>query len=122
MKGFWHIVDAVLASLIITGFLIVASQSFAVTTGASEDLSERAYGLLQGLDDQGILKTYVANNDASGLNARLAFYTRNHSIQICGYSGVCSGTIPDETDVWVGNYITAGKDNYQPSVIRLYLW
>ena len=121
MRGFWHIVDAVLASLIIIGFLMIASQTV-VTQTEPERLNEVAYELLQGLDDQGVLKSCVAQLDATTLNAQVAFFSRNHSIEICGYSGDCTGTRPGENNVWVGNYITAGYGDYQPSIVRLYLW
>lgn len=121
MRGFWHIVDAVLAAVIIIGFLTSVSRTFVITP-EPESLNERVYDILQGLDDQGVLKGYAASMDASGLNSEIMFYSKNHTIEICDSAGTCTGTRPEASNVWAGSYITAGNNSYQPRLVRLYLW
>lgn len=121
MRGFWHTLDAVIAALIITSFFAVAAHTVVVTPGP-ENLNERAYDLLQGLDEQGILRDYVVNLDTAGLDSEVMLFAYNHSVEICDYSGACTGTAPEAKNVWVGSYLIAGKDSYNPHLVRLYIW
>jgi len=121
MKGYWHLVDAIMASLILVGFMVVVARPVIFVPGP-ENMNDIAYGLLEGLDDQGYLRPYAASHDYSGLNSRVAFYSHNHSVQICDYGGSCYGSSPPESNVWVATYLVAGDSVYQPMTVRLFLW
>ena len=121
MKGYWHLVDAVLVSLILVGFMaVIANPSISVPE--PENMNEVAYELLKGLDDQGYLRPYSAAHDYSGLDSRIRFYSHNHSVQICDFGGSCYGSRPSERNVWVATRVLSGDSVYQPMVVRLYLW
>ena len=121
MKGYWHLVDAILASLILVGFMaVIASPTISVPEPGN--LNEVAYELLKGLDDQGYIRSYAASHDYNGLNSKVSFYSHNHSIQVCDYRGGCYGSRPSEKNVWVATYLVSGDSVYQPMTVRLYLW
>ena len=120
-KGYWHLVDAILASLILMGFLVVVARP-AISVPEPENMNEIAYGLLEGLNDQGYMRTYAASHNYTELNSKIRFYSHNHSIQICDYGGSCYGSVPSEKNVWVATYLLAGDSVYSPMTVRLFLW
>ena len=121
MKGFWYIVEGVLAGIIIFGFLIAISGKYFAATGVT-DVSLKGYSILKSLDEQGILRNYTVNQDYDGLNSQIRLYTYNHSIQICNFSGVCNGTKPNATNLWVANYLISGDILYEPYEVKIYLY
>ena len=120
MKGFWYIIEGVLAGIILIGFLLVLASGYA--RFPAEDIGLRSYRILHELDQQGMLGSYAANNDYQGLNSQISLFGYNHSVQICSQSGICMGSAPDAGDVWVGNYMISGLDAYNPKLVRLYIW
>jgi|GEM_PF-2822993 hypothetical protein len=116
MKGFLYIFEAVLAGIIIVGFLAVLA-----AFPESRDTGANAYEILRGLDEQGVLRTYAVGGDYSGLNSIISTPGFSHSVQICSRSG-CSGSAPASHTVFTGSYFVAGKDSYSPALVRLYLW
>jgi hypothetical protein len=120
MRGFWYMLEAVIAGVIIFGFLAVISQTY--INPSQEDFTLQAYQSLKSLDEQGILRPYAAAGDWGGLNSQVKIYSRNHTIEICQASGSCTGQKPEGVNVWVGNYIISGNQNYQPMQVKLYLW
>ena len=124
MRGFWYMIEAILAGFIIVTFLLVARTEFILGTVPQYDVTLKAYDILRGLDDQELLRNYTINEDPEGLNLQVKFYTYNHSIEICSYSGTCVGSEPNATNVWTGYYVIAGDDtvNYKPYEIRLYIY
>jgi len=121
MKGFWYIVEAVLAAIIIFGFLIAISVKYFAPEPVS-DVSLKGYSILKSLDEQDILRNYTVNLDYNGLNSQIRLFTYNHSIQICNFSGVCNGTRPNATNLWAASYIISGDTLYEPYEIKLYLY
>lgn len=121
MKGYWHLVDAILASLILMGF-ILAVASPAIHVPGPENMNDVAYQMLKGLNEKGNMRAYAAAHDYSGLDSGIAFYSHNHSVQICDYGGSCYGQAPSEDNVWVATYLLAGDSVYQPMTVRLFLW
>ena len=119
MRGFWHTLDAVIACMLMMGFIVAIGR---VGMVPPEDLGTKAYVVLKGLDDQGILRNYTVNLDTDGLDTEVGIYSYNHSVRICDHSGSCTGTIPEALNVYTGDYIIAGKDTYQPHTVRLYIW
>jgi hypothetical protein len=131
MRGFWYMLEAVIAGIIIIGFLAVMSQSYMSPT---QDYTIKAYSVLKGLDEQGVLRPYAEAGDWGGLDSEVRIYGRNHSIQLCTASE-CVGRLPEgqEADgrrqespsvhnVWVGNYIIAGGQDFSPVQVKLYVW
>ncbi len=119
MRGFWYMLEAIIAGIIIIGFLAVISQTF--INPQQSDLSARAYDALKGLDQQGVLRPYAAAGDWGGLNSEVRIYDSNHSIMLCTHSQ-CVGQRPEANNVWVGNYMIAGDQTYNPVQVRLYMW
>jgi len=119
MRGFWYMLEAVIAGIIIIGFVTAVSQIY--MSPSQEDFTLKAYQELRNLDEQGILRTYAAAGDWGNLNNQVRIYGKNHTVEICSPSG-CQGGIPAGQNVWVGNYIISGSQNYQPMQVKLYLW
>ena len=119
MRGFWYMLEAVIAGIIIIGFVAVVGRTY--ISPQEEDISLRAYEALRELDEQGVLRSYAAVGDWGSLNSEVRIYDRNHTIQICDSSG-CVGQKPDGQNVWVGSYLTSGGQTYQPMQVKLYLW
>lgn len=120
MRGFWYMIEAVLAGIILIGFLLSVSVTYADVP--ESDISLRGYSILHELDQQGILKGYVAEGDCPGLDSQITLLGYDHSIQICGQSGECIGSRPDADNIWIGNYLVAGDDAYEPNLVKLYIW
>jgi hypothetical protein len=121
MKGFWYMIEAILAGIILMGFLLVLAGGYVRVPG--EPVGLKGYEILHDLDRQGMLRPYVLDGNHSGLNSRIRLFGYNHSVQICGQSGSCSGSVPDAGNVWVGNYyIIAGENQYQPYLVKLLMW
>lgn len=112
--------EAVIAGVIIFGFLAVISQTY-INPGQG-NFNLQAYESLRSLDEQGLLRSYAVSGDWGGLNDQVRIYSRNHTVEICQASGSCLGQRPEGTNVWVGNYIISGDQNYQPRLVKLYLW
>ncbi len=120
MRGFWYMIEAVLAGIILLGFLIMLTSGY--VSVPREDMSLKGYGILHELDQQGILRAYAVTGNYSGLNSRIRLFGYNHSVQICNQMGSCLGSMPNAENVWVGNYAIAGEDQYNPKLVKLYVW
>ncbi len=120
MRGFWYMLEAVIAGIIIIGFVAVVSKSY--INPSQEDFALQAYSSLKSLDEQGILRPYAQAGDWGGLNSQVKIYSKNHTIEICDRSGNCAGQKPEGANVWAGSYLISGNQNYQPMQIKLYLW
>ncbi len=114
-------IEAILAGIIMISFLLVLALGYGKVPG--EYVSLKGYEILHDLDQQGILRSYVIDGNYSGLESQIKLFEYNHSVQICDQTGNCSGSMPDAANVWIGNYyIIAGEDQYQPYLIKLYMW
>lgn len=114
-------IEAVLAGIILIGFLLVLAGSN--LSLPRDDLSLKGYEILHDLDYQGILRPYVVEGNHSGLNSQISLVSYNHSVQICDQGGSCVGSMPSADNVWVGNYyIIAGETDYEPYLVKLYMW
>jgi hypothetical protein len=111
--------EAVIAGIIILGFLAVVSQSY--ISAPQEDITLQAYQSLRTLDEQGKLRAYVQAGDWGAINDGVMIFSRNHTVQICSPSG-CQGGTPDGPSVWAGSYMIAGNDYFAPKQVKLYLW
>ena len=120
MRGFWHILEAVIAGMIVMLFLTTLVKQPTAGT-APKDLTEQAYQLLHGLEKQEALRTLAANNDAVGVASAVRYAAANRTAQVCDYDGACAGGRPNATQVWSGTYIFAGRNSYSPREVRLYL-
>ena len=120
MRGFWYIIESVLISTIVISFLMIVSASY-TSIIQPENLAEKGYLILKGLDNRGELRNYTAAMDYTGLNSQIPIYSHNHSIQICDYEETCTGNKPNASNIWTANYIIAGDNVYQPLTIKLYL-
>jgi len=119
MRGFWYMLEAIIAGIIMIGFIAVVSRVY--INPSHEDFSLRAYQSLKELDEQGILRIYAAAGDWGSLNSQVRIYDRNHTIEICSPGG-CQGGRPEGMNVWVGSYMVSGSQSYQPMQVKLYLW
>lgn len=121
MKAYARMLEAVIAIFLIYTFLMILS-SGQVKEDRPEDLELKAYELLEGLDEQGVLRGYAASNDYNSIDAALEYRAHNHTVNVCEPDGSCHGSVPNETEVWVGSYIVAGQDSYNPKLVKLYIY
>jgi hypothetical protein len=121
MKAYVRMLEAAVAIFLVYTFLIILSSGRA-REDRPEDLKLRAYELLEGLDDQGVLRGYAAANDYASIDAAIDYEAHNHTVNVCEPDGSCHGQIPNGTDVWVGSYILAGQSSYNPKLVKLYIY
>ncbi|MBI4020271.1 MAG: hypothetical protein HY367_02980 [Candidatus Aenigmarchaeota archaeon] len=121
MRGVWYALEAILAGIIIVVFLL-ATRSTLIQTSSPQEISIMGYSALKSLDDQGILRDYVAANDTAGLNSRVEVFGFSHAVQICDYGNNCFGSAPSAGDVFVAAYIVSGDGAFRPAVVRLFIY
>lgn len=119
MRGFWFTVEAILAGIILISFIgAVTIQSL---SAPEEEATVLAYRTLAGLHDQGLLRTYAYQQNATAINNLITLFSLNHSVEVCSLAE-CIGTKPSASNVWVGTYIISGDSRYNPVEVRLYLY
>lgn len=119
MQGFWFILESVIAGVILVTFL-----SFVVTTKISpsqEDLSITASKILQDLKKQDVLDRNIDPRNVAAINNQVKVFGYQHAVQICSLKE-CSGSPPSARNVWVASYILPGRDIYNPTEVRLYIY
>ncbi len=121
MRGFWYTVEAIIAVVILIFFLVAIGTT--LLRGAPVDISKKGYEILKGLDEQGILRSYVENEDPEGLNSQIDLPGFNHTVQICDTNEVCVGTRPTQAaNIFVANYLVSGDRFYSPHNVILYIF
>lgn len=111
-----------MAGIIIILFLVaIVSRQTSVAPGPNVIIMQ---GLeeLRDLDKKGILRDYVIDRNNTGLDSEVQIDFFNHSISICDTGGNCNGSAPSARSIWVATYFVAGKNNYTPYEVILYLW
>jgi hypothetical protein len=121
MKGFWRIVESVMAVIIVMGFLVSAGSVYFSRTDPQE-LVPAGYERLKDLDARGLLRPLASNGDYDGISALIDVPGYSHAVLICGFDGVCGGNYTQGSNVAVSTYIIAGYVSYGPKEIRLYMW
>jgi len=120
MRGVWYILEAIISIILILTFLLVIRNTALIAP--QQDVSLTGYSLLRGLDDRGLLRNYTVNGDYEAINSSIRYYVYNHTVEICDYSGSCSGMKPNTTNVYVSSYIISGDNEYNPYEVKLYLY
>jgi len=115
-KGFLYVFESILAGIIIISFLLI------LTTWNNPVIAEPK-GILKGLDERGILRIYVENNNVDALNDAIGSmgFNYNYTIEICKTGG-CVGYKPQKRTMYVETYIVTGYSFYEPAIVRLYIW
>lgn len=121
MKGFWRTMESVLSVMLLMGFLLFLGGSY-LTRAGETDMSPVGYGVLKELDTSGNLRSYAASGDYSSINSKIDIPGYNHSVEICDYSGDCVGEYPEWESVIASNYLISGYNDYEPFMIKLYMW
>jgi hypothetical protein len=121
MRGIWYILESVMAVIIMASFLILIGSVY-IAKPYPADMALRAYNILQGMDNQGMLRNYTESLNCTGIADAITYYSYNKSVQICDYAGSCVGSAPATANVWIGTYIVAGLSEYQPREVRFYIW
>ena len=119
MRGFVFMLEAVLAGLILVGFMLFLAQG----QNASGSDDSGGFGwVLPKLDHKGLLRGYVYSGDLPGLEDEITLYGFEDSIQVCIPGGSCSGTAPQGDNIWVSSYFLSGDASFQAREVRLYAW
>lgn len=118
MRGFWFMVEAALAGVILVSFV-----AFLATSSLSAeqlDLTETAYLTLEGLNKQGLLKQDAHTNNVTAISNRIQIAGFNHSVQICTPQE-CVGPEPTGRNIWAASYMIAGVGVFNPKEVRLFI-
>ncbi len=121
MKGFWRMVESIAAVTILMVFVLSLSIQY-IREPAEPIMKIRGYEILENMDKNGNLRSYVVSDDSNGLSNAISLGGYNHSIEICDYSGTCNGTYPDAENIWLSVYYIAGENTYNPREVKLYIW
>lgn len=122
MKGFLHIVEAVLGVMII---LLGVIMVYPVRTKSEVQLSEIGYVCLKELDQEGTLKYYVENDLTSNLNTTLRScitQIADFTFEICDTAVCNANAVPDDKEIFVSNYLVSGYETYEANLISVWLW
>ncbi len=129
MKGFLHILESVLASLLILSSLLYLYGSLpARSQFSSLTARDVGYNCLKDIDNQGLLRNYTLTNNTAGLNNSLYVCMPrlvNYTVSFCmGDQVLCSGySAPGNRTVVLTSYMVAGEGSkFQPTLIKLYMW
>ena len=120
MKGFWYTVEAIIAGIVVIGFLIVISKGIFLAPNIGIYQTE-AMDILDDLYNKGYLRDYAVLQDNDTLDSLIST-EYNHTIQICNSVGVCTGNKPSQDNLLLGMYFVGGKSTYNPYIVKLYLW
>jgi hypothetical protein len=113
--------EAVLAGVLLIGFMLFIAAAFPVPTG-EPDISSRGYVQLQQLNDRSELRPLASSGDYTGIESAISVPGYKHSVEICPSSGSCTGNMPSEKEVWISSYILSGDSSYSPDIVKLYIW
>ena len=122
MKAMVHILEFLIAVIVMISFLFMLSYQSNNLVSSPENIDEIAYDTLKGLDDQGVLRSSAVAGDYATINNKVILYNYRHDIEICDYENNCVGSRSNATNVWVGTYVISGDYTYSPHTIRLYVW
>lgn len=129
MKGYIHVLEAMIAALLILSAAVVlyqgrqAAPSFDVST-----MKETGYNCLKNLDSKGMLRFYLLANDSQSARNELRSClpnTVNYTTAFCaGDDLACSNyTLHGNKTTALADYLVAGEGStFQPSFINLYIW
>ena len=121
-KGFWHTLESIIAGIIVIMFLVAISSRQAYMDPGPNVIIMEGLEELRDLDKRGVLRNYVTARNNTGLDSEVQITFFNYSTSICDTGGNCNGSAPSAENVWVATYFVAGKNNYTPYEVILYLW
>ncbi len=117
MRGYVFMLEALLAGLLLVGFMAYLSGSIPKQAAFAEaDFSH----ILPGLDDGGSLRELAYSGDAPGIEDSVNLPGFAHSVQLCYPSGGCQGQALSEGNTMVFPYLLAGDSSFSPLEVRLY--
>jgi len=123
MRGFWYMLESIMAGIILVSFLIVLS-SHATTETYTDAMSTRGFEALSQLSQKASFRNRVYLNDIDGIINEIDVPGYYYNVSICDYSGNCNGFDPSPYNVtmWSSSYVFSGIDDYNPKVLYLYIW
>jgi hypothetical protein len=121
MKGFWRMVESIMAASLIVVFLLSLGISY--TGGPIQSVIKiRGYEILENLERNSQLRQEAVAMDADAINSEISMHGYNHTVMVCAMNGTCAGTYPDSENVWTSTYLIAGYDSFDPKEVKLYIW
>ena len=123
MKGFWYMVESIVAGVILISFLIVLA-SHETNKTYVEDMSVKGYKIFTDLSQRGSFRNYVYSDNITAIINDIEVPGYHYNVTICNSAGHCNGYEPYDIDstTWVSSYILAGNSSYEPRIVRLYIW
>ncbi len=125
MKGIMHMVEAIIAIIMILSFLIVLRAKIQPIedTGREQAI---AFEALQSLDKQGILRSYAIEEDYAGLDTQADQVIPadfSHATRLCYAGERCVGNALPDKNVYTAAYVIAGNETtFKPVQVLLHVW
>ncbi|MBI1972352.1 MAG: hypothetical protein HYS53_03565 [Candidatus Aenigmarchaeota archaeon] len=124
-KGMMHMIEAIIAILMIMTFLLVLKSKLQPTedTGRERAIAAQA---LQTLDQQGALRSYAIDENHLGLNTQAHAIVPaefNHTIRLCYPGERCVGDALPDRNIFTASLVIAGNETYfKPAQVLLHIW
>jgi hypothetical protein len=124
-KGIMHMVEAVIAVVMILSFLIVLKSKMQPTedTGREQAI---AFEALQALDRQGVLRSYAIEEDYAGLDTQADQAIPadfSHATRLCYAGERCVGAALPDKNVFTAGYVISGNETvFKPAQVLLHIW
>ena len=124
-KGMMHMIEAIIAIVMIMSFLIVLKSKLQPTedTGREQAIAAQA---LSTLNDQGILRSYAIDENHLGLNTQVDAVVPtefNHTVRFCYLGDRCVGDALPNKNIFTASYVIAGNQTYfKPAQVLLHIW
>lgn len=124
-KGMMHMIEAVIAILMIVSFLLVLRSRLqpAGDTGLEQAVAAQA---LSALDQQNVLRSYAIDENHLGLNAQADQVVPaefNHTTRFCYLGERCVGDALPDKNVFTASILIAGNQTYfKPAQVLLHIW
>lgn len=125
LKGMMHMIEAVIAIMMIMGFLLLLRSKLQPTedTGREQAIAAQA---LKALDEQNVLRSYVIDENHLGLNTQadqIVPADFNHTVRFCYLGDRCVGDALPDKNIFTASYVIAGNATYfKPAQVLLHVW
>jgi len=126
-KAWMRIVEAVIAILIIMGFVLVLVSNQEIKTNVSDEIYEGQVQILDLISEDNVLREDIISEDNTNVNNKISQIIPGNwefATEICDLSDICtSEDTPHEKDVYVTEMvISSDLSTYQPKKLRFFVW
>jgi len=124
VRGFLHVFEVVFAVTMMV-LLTTAIYPPAMQSNRIEPYRHVGFQALEYLDGVFLLRQNAVSGNAAGIEQDLNSLFPpevGYAVEICDFSGSCTGSnLPDSNTV-VGAYYVAGNGTYSPREVKVFVW